>query len=349
MPCYKSAMRAVTLRRHGGPEVLEIEELPTPEPGPCQVLVRVEAVALNHLDLWVRRGLPNLKLHYPHIPGSDITGEIAALGPGASGTVGQKVVVNPGVSCGRCRECLQGRDNLCREYAILGEHISGGCADYLAVPVANVLPRPPNLDAFQAAAFPLTMLTAWHMLAVKARVQPGETVLVLGASSGVGTAAVQIARLFGARVIATATSDEKLARARTLGADEGINTEKEDLVDAVRKLTGKRGVDVVFEHVGKALFAKAIQACARGGRLVTCGATTGFDPTIDLRHVFFRQIAILGSTMGSKGDLHDLVQHLTAGRLTPVVDRVLPLAQVREAHELLEGRAQFGKIVLSLI
>ena len=341
-------MRAATLRRHGGPEVIEIEDLPTPEPGPSQVLVKVEAVALNHLDLWVRRGLPNLKLHYPHILGSDIAGEVAALGPGAVGTVGQKVIVSPAVSCGRCRECASGRDNLCREYAILGEHVSGGCCEYLAVPMANVIQRPANLDAAQAAAFPLTMLTAWQMLAGKARVQPGETVLVLGAASGVGTAAVQIAKLFGARVIATATSDDKLARARALGADETINTEKEDLVEAARRLTGKRGVDVVVEHVGKVLFAKAIQSCAKGARLVTCGATTGFDPTIDLRHVFFKQLSILGSTMGSKGDLHDVVAHVAAGRLKPVVDRVLPMSQIREAHALLEDRGQFGKIVLSV-
>ena len=341
-------MRAVTIRQHGGPEVLVEEQLPDPEPGPGQVRVRVEAVAMNHLDIWVRQGLPGLKLHYPHILGSDIAGEIDKLGDGVAGvTVGQKIVVNPGVSCGRCRECLLGRDNLCRDYGILGEHRDGGYADYLVIPVANVLPRPANLSVAEAAAFPLTMLTAWQMLVKKAQVVPGETVLVLGAASGVGTAAVQIAKLLGARVIATATSDDKLERARSLGADDGINTQREDLVEGVRARTGKRGVDVVFEHIGKALFAKAILAAARGGRIVTCGATTGYDATIDLRHVYFRQIAILGSTMGSKGDLHDICAHVAAGRLRPVVDRVLPLSQVREAHQLLSERQQFGKIVLS--
>jgi NADPH:quinone reductase-like Zn-dependent oxidoreductase len=228
-------MRAVTIRQHGGPEVLIEEELPDPQPGPGQVRVRVEAVAMNHLDIWVRQGLPGLKLHYPHILGCDIAGEIDVIGDGVTGvSVGQKIVVNPGVSCGRCRECLLGRDNLCRDYGILGEHRDGGYADYLVIPVANVLPRPPNLSVAEAAAFPLTMLTAWQMLVRKAQVMPGETVLVLGAASGVGTAAVQIAKLLGARVIATATSDDKLERARGLGADDGINTQREDLVEGVR-------------------------------------------------------------------------------------------------------------------
>lgn len=342
-------MRAITLREHGSPDVLKLEELPMPEAGPGQVLVRVEAVALNHLDLWVRRGLPGLRLTYPHLLGADIAGEIAAVGPGLPTlSAGARIIVNPVVSCDRCRECLSGRHNLCRDFGILGEHVSGGYAEYLVVPASNVLARPANLSAEEAAAFPLTMLTAWQMLVKKAQVQPGETVLVLGAASGVGTAAVQIAKLFGARVIATATSDAKLEHARKLGADDTINTTSRDLVEAVRELTGKRGADVVFEHIGRELFAKAILSCAKGGRLVTCGATTGYDPIIDLRHIFFRQISILGSTMGGKGDLHEVTAHVAAGRLKPVVDRVLPLAQASEAHKLLEDRAQFGKIVLSL-
>jgi len=343
-------MRVVALRKHGGPEVLVDEDWPTPEPGPGQILVKVQAIALNHLDLWVRRGLPSLKLAYPHLLGSDIAGEVAALGAGVGDIVpvGQPIIVNPGLSCGRCRDCLSGRDNLCRSYALLGEHVSGGYAEYLAVPAANVVPRPASLSVVEAAAFPLTFLTAWQMLAERARVQPGETVVVLGAGSGVGVAAVQIARLFGARVIATATSDDKLERARALGADDVLNTESEDLVEGVRQRTGTRGADVIFEHIGKALFAKAILACARGGRIVTCGATTGFDPAIDLRHIFVRQISILGSTMGSKGSMYDIISHIAAGRLKPVVDRVLPFSQVRAAHELLEDRRLFGKLVLTL-
>jgi NADPH:quinone reductase-like Zn-dependent oxidoreductase len=342
-------MRVVALHKHGGPEVLVEEDWPAPEPGPGEVLVRVEAVALNHLDLWVRRGIPGLKLEYPHILGSDVAGEVAALGPGVADIpIGQKIIVNPGISCGRCRECLSGRDNLCRQYSILGEHVRGGYAELIVVPAVNVVPRPAGLSVAEAAAFPLATLTAWQMLVERARVVEGETVVVLGAGSGVGTAGVQIAKLLGARVIATATSDAKLERVRELGADDVINTVSEDLVEGVRRRTGKRGADVIFEHIGKALFAKAILACARGGRIVTCGATSGHDATIDLRHIFFRQIDILGSTMGSKGMMYDIVTHIAAGHLKAVVDQVLPLSQVRAAHRLLEDRKQFGKIVLSL-
>jgi NADPH:quinone reductase-like Zn-dependent oxidoreductase len=331
-------MRAVVIREHGGTDKLLFEDLPTPVAKPGEVLVRVEAVALNHLDLWVRKGQAGGRTRLPHILGSDIAGTAD----------GKPVVVNPGVSCGHCRECLLGRDNLCREYAILGEHVNGGYAEWLAVPAANVLPRPANLSAAEAAAFPLTFLTAWQMLVHKARVMPGETVLVLGASSGVGVAAIQIAKLFGAHVIASSSSDDKLARARALGADDAINVPPDQLAGAVKQMTGKRGVDVVIEHVGKATWSASILATARGGRIVTCGATSGFDAVTDLRHIFFRQIAILGSTMGSKGDLWDILPHVTSGKLKPVVDRVLPFSRVREAHELLENKKQFGKIVLDL-
>jgi NADPH:quinone reductase-like Zn-dependent oxidoreductase len=340
-------MKAVVLREHGGIDKLRLEDLPTPEPGPGQILVRVQAVSLNHLDLWIRAGIPGLKLHYPHILGADISGVVDRLGAGVTEPApGTPVIVNPGISCMRCRECLSGRDNLCREYGILGEHTGGGYCEYIAVPAANVVPRPTNLSPTESAAWPLTMLTAWQMLVKKARVLPGETVVVLAAGSGVGTAGVQIAKLLGARVIATATSDAKLERARALGADEAINTEKQDLVDAIKKLTDRRGADVFFEHVGKALWSKVILATCKGGRIVTCGATSGYDAMTDLRHIYFRQISILGSTMGAKGDMYDILPHIASGRLKPVVDRVLPLAEAGEAHRLLEDRAQFGKIVL---
>lgn len=340
-------MKAVLLHEHGGADKLCFAEIPTPEPGPGRVLVKIEAVALNHLDLWVREGLPSLRLEMPHILGSDIAGVAARLGTGVQGlTEGMPVVLNPGVSCMHCRECLSGQDNLCRSYAILGEHIRGGYAEYITVPAANVVPRPDGMPATDAAAFPLTMLTAWQMLVRRARVAPGETVLVIAAGSGVGTAAIQIAKLFGARVIATSTSDAKLAKARNLGADETINTTTQDLVEATKALTGKRGADVVVEQVGKALWGKVILACARGGRIVTCGATSGYEAVTDLRHIYFRQISVLGSTMGCKGDLYTVIDHVAAGRLKPVVDRVLPILQVREAHALLEASAQFGKIVL---
>lgn len=338
-------MRAVTLREHGGVDKLLFEELPTPEPGPGEVLVKVEAVALNHLDIWVRNGLPNLKLHYPHILGADITGVVAKGGGGWR--EGDAVIVQPGTSCGRCRECLSGRDNLCRQYRLRGEHVDGGYREYLAVPHNDLLARPAGIDAVHAAALPVTFLTAWQMLVTKANLRPGETVVVLAAGSGVGVAAVQIAKLLGARVIATASSEAKRKRALEIGADEAIDTNA-NLVDAVKALTGKRGAEVIFEHVGKATWAQSIQACAKGGRLVTCGATTGWDASTDLRHVFFRQIAILGSTMGTKGELAQVVEQVAAGRLHPVIDQIFPLEQVREAHTRLEDRAQFGKIIMNI-
>jgi NADPH:quinone reductase-like Zn-dependent oxidoreductase len=347
-------MRAVTLREHGGPEVLQMEELPDPHPGPGEVRVRVAAVAMNHVDLWVRRGLPHLKLQYPFLLGADVAGTVdevgAGLQPRTGGSegvqVGDEVVVNPGHSCGRCRDCLSGRDNLCRWFQLLGEDRPGGYGELLVVPVTNIVPKPKSLTMEQAAASPVTFLTAWQMLTRKAHVAPGQDVLVIAAGSGVGSAGVQIAKLHGARVIATASSDDKLARARELGADDVINHKTHDLVAEVKRLTGKRGVDVVFEHVGGETFSKAIFCTAAGGTIVTCGATAGFTPQVDLRHVFFRQLQILGSTMAPKGDLFPILQHLGAGRLRPVIDRVLPLADAQEAHRILESRAPFGKIVL---
>jgi NADPH:quinone reductase-like Zn-dependent oxidoreductase len=340
-------MQAVTLRAHGGPEVLTVEDLPEPTPGPGDVRLRVEAVAMNHVDLWVRRGLPHLKLEYPFLLGADVTGVIDALGPGVVGwNVGDAVVVHPVLSCGRCRECASGRDNYCARFGLLGEDRSGGYAEKIVVPARNLVPRPAGLEVVTAAAAPVTFLTAWQMLTRKAPVEPGMTVLVVAAGSGVGTAAVQIAKLRGARVIATASSEDKLARARQLGADETIDHGKADVVAEVKRLTGKRGVDVVFEHVGGEMLMKAILAATRGGRVVTCGATAGFDARVDLRHVFFRQVEILGSTMGGKGDLFPILDHITAHRLTPVVDQILPLSQAAEAHRMLESRKTVGKIVL---
>jgi NADPH:quinone reductase-like Zn-dependent oxidoreductase len=340
---------AVVLRAHGGPEVLVRETIDLPEPGPREARVRVRAVALNHLDLWVRRGMPNLKLDYPHRLGADVVGEVDALGPGARGVkVGERVVVSPGITCGVCERCLSGRDNLCRRYAILGEHVSGGYARHLNAPDTNLLPFPGDQPFTQIAAVPLVFLTAWQMVVEKAQVRPGQTVLVQAAGSGVSSAAIQIAKLFGARVFATAGSDAKAARARDLGADEVINYKTHDFVDEVRRLTGKRGVDVVIEHVGGEVMAKSVLATTAGGRIVTCGATAGSQPKIDLLHVFYRQIEILGSTMGSKGSLFGILEHVKAGALRPVVDRVLPLWEAAEAHRALEARDAFGKIVLEV-
>ena len=339
-------MQAIVLREHGGPEVLRPEQLPIPEPGPGQVRVRIRAVALNHMDLWVRKGGPAFHLEYPHRLGCDIVGVIDAVGPGATAAAGTKTVVQPGLSCGKCAACLGGHDNLCRYYKILGENAQGGYAEYIVVPEVNLAPYPERLDFPHAAASILTFLTAWQMVVHKARVAPGDVVLVQGAGSGIGVAAIQIAKLHGARVIATASTDAKLARAKQLGADDVINYTTGDFAVAARALTGKRGVDAVVEHVGGDTFVGSIKAVRNGGRIVTCGATAGFHPAIDLRHIFFRQIEILGSTMGSKADLLAVLGHVAAGRLEPVVDRVLPLAQAADAHRVLEARAAFGKVVL---
>lgn len=331
-------MQAIAFHEHGGVDRLVPSTVPDPVPRPDEVLVKVEAVALNHLDIWVREGMPFLKLPLPHVLGSDIAGEVVGTG--------EKVVVNPGRSCMRCRECLSGWDNLCRHYELFGEHMWGGYADLVAVPRSNLVARPAGLSAPDAAALPVTFLTAWQMLVLRARVLPGETVVIIAGGSGVGAAGIQIAKLFGARVIATVTTASKIDRCKDLGADEVIDTSTTKLSQAVKELTGKRGADVIFEHVGKAIWSEAILACAKGGRLVTCGATTGHDAMTDLRHIFYRQIQVLGSTMGPKGALLDVVAHVAAGRLRPVVDVVMPRADARAAHERLDARGQFGKIVL---
>jgi NADPH:quinone reductase-like Zn-dependent oxidoreductase len=340
---------AVVLRTHGGPETLTRETIEIPEPGPREVLIRVRAVAVNHLDLWVRRGMPRLRITFPHCLGSDVVGEVESLGPGAREVhAGDRVVVSPGISCGVCQRCLSGADPLCMRYGILGEHRSGGYCRHLVVPDTNLLPYPGDLAFTQVAAIPLVFLTAWQMVVDKGRVRAGQTVLVQAAGSGVSSAAIQIAKLCGARVIATAGSDAKAERAKSLGADDVINYEAQDFVVEVKRLTAGRGVDVVIEHLGGDVLTKSVLATASGGRIVTCGATTGYTPAIDLRHVFFRQIEILGSTMGSKGSLFEILEHIKAGRLRPVVDRVLPLWSAAEAHRLLEARAVFGKVVLEV-
>ena len=259
--------------------------------------------------------------------------------------------MNPGLSCGRCRLCLGGRDNLCPDFRMLGEHVPGGMAEYVVVPATNIVPVPPDqvrLTDQELAAIPISFMTAWQMLVDKAVVRHGETVLVLGAGSGVGVAAIQIAKLFGARVLAAASTDRKLAAARGLGADDVINTLDEELVAAVKRLTARRGADVVVEHTGAVTFAKSVVACARGGRIVTCGATDGYEAPLNLRHVFWRQLSILGSTLAPKSRLFDVIDRVAAGQLRPIVDRVLPLADVAVAHRALEAREVFGKIVLTV-
>jgi NADPH:quinone reductase-like Zn-dependent oxidoreductase len=342
-------VKAILFHQHGGPEVLQFTDVPDPEPRPNEVLVRVRACALNHLDLWVRGGLPNVPIPLPHIPGSDVAGEIAKIGSEVTTVrVGQKVVLAPGVTCGKCAACVSGQDNRCRQFTNLGYMIAGGCAEFVRAPEVNCLPCPENLSFEQAAAVPLVFQTAWHMLIARAALQPGEDVLVLGAGSGVGSAAIQIGKFFGARVIATAGSDEKLSKARQLGADHVINHKTQKIRDEVRRLTNKRGVDVVFEHVGTATWDDSLASLALAGRLVTCGNTTGYDAKIDLRFLFSRQLSLLGSYMGVKSELHTIMKLVSAGRLKPVVDRVFPLAEAASAHAYLESGSQFGKVVLQV-
>ncbi len=340
-------MKAVIFTQHGGPEVLQYTDAPDPKPHANEVLVEVRACALNHLDVWVRGGLPGIQIPLPHILGNDIAGVVRQVGE-LVGWVnpGDEVMLQPGVSCGHCAGCLAGQDNLCPEYDILGYRRSGGYAELVTAPGVNVIPKPENLTWEEAAAVPLVTLTAWHMLVTRAKVQPGENVLVHAAGSGVGSIGIQLAKLLGARVIATAGSEEKRAKAKELGADEVVDYTKSDWPKEVKRLTNRNGVDVVFEHTGTATWAGSIAALRNSGRLVTCGATSGFDARTDLRQVFYRQLSILGSFMGSKAELLEALPFIQAGALKPVVDRSLPLAEARRAHELMEDRAHFGKLVL---
>jgi NADPH:quinone reductase-like Zn-dependent oxidoreductase len=318
-------------------------------PAPGEALVRVRACALNHLDLWTRRGLPGRTIAFPHVLGNDIAGTIAGLGSPADGLhEGQRVMLAPGVSCGRCAMCLSGEDSSCRTYRILGYQLPGGYAELVRAPLANVIPIPDHVGFVEAAAFPLVFLTAWRMLATRARVRPGEDVLVWAAGSGVGMAAVQVAKLFGARVIATAGRADKLEKARELGAEEVLDHHGQDVVAEVRRLTGKKGADVVIEHVGQATWERSILSLAHRARLVTCGATSGPNGTTELRYVFSKQLSLLGSYMGSKAELLEAASFFFSGRLRPVVHAVLPLSEAGRAHEMMERSEHFGKIVLQV-
>jgi NADPH:quinone reductase-like Zn-dependent oxidoreductase len=339
-------MKAVRIHQFGGPEVLTYEDIPDAQPRKDQVLVRVRACSLNHLDIWVRKGLPGVKL--PHILGSDVAGEVVEVGEYVGGfKAGQRVLLSPMHYCGHCEKCVAGVQNQCRAFTVLGNGVDGGNCEMIAVPAANVIPIPDSLDFNQAASVPLVFVTAWHMLVALAGVRPGQTVLVLGASSGVGIAAIQIAKLFHCRVITTAGDEAKLAKGRELGADFGINHYQQKISDEVRKITNKEGVDIVVEHVGAATWDESVKSLKSGGTLVTCGATTGPNVAIDLRHLFARQLTLRGSYMGTMGDLHEVLRHVFAGRLKPVVDRVFPLSELRAAHEHLEKSQMFGKIVVN--
>ena len=338
-------MKAVRIHEFGGPEVLRFEDAPDPILRRDQVLVRVRACAMNHLDIWVRKGLPGVKL--PHILGSDVAGEVVEAGDYVTGfSSGQRVLLAPMQFCNHCAKCVAGLQNQCAEFTVRGNGVDGGNCELVAVPAVSVIPIPDALDFPQAASVPLVFLTAWHMLVGRAGIRAGQTVLILGASSGVGIAAIQIAKLFHARVITTAGDDSKLERARGLGADFGINHYQQKISEEVKKITGREGVDIVVEHVGTATWDESMKSLKPAGTLVTCGATTGVTGAIDLRFLYSRQFSILGSYMGTMGELREVLGHIFAGRLRPVVDRTFPLQQARAAHEHMEKSQMFGKIVL---
>lgn len=340
-------MKAAYFREHGGLEKIQYGDLPEPVPGPGQVRVRVRAAALNHLDLFVLKGIPGITLAFPHVMGADGAGVVEATGPGVTRVkAGEEVVLNPGISCGTCEFCLKGEHSLCVTFHLLGEHVAGTFGTFVVAPEINACPKPADLPWEEAAAFPLTFLTAWRMLVTKARAKPGESLLIVGIGGGVAVAALQIAKLLGLSVGATSGSAEKLSRAKMLGADFGIDHSGGDFSREVRKTTKKRGVDIVLDSVGKATWKSSIASLARGGRLLTCGATTGPDPEEDLARIFWNQLTVHGSTMGTHGEFAEMLRMFREGRLRPVIDAVFPLSQARDALRRLREKRQFGKIVL---
>lgn len=342
----QSTMQVVHITRHGGPEVLEVVQLPVPVPGPGEVLVKMLAVSVNHLDLWVRRGMPGMKLPLPLIPGCDGIGEIVAHGPGvASPPVGTRVLVEPGASSGLSTHDKAGNDHLSDDYVIRGEHFDGLAREHMVVEARYALPIPAGIDPVQAAAVPLVFLTAWGMLVSRAQLRAGEKVLVLAGTSGVGSAAIQIARDMGCEVVATAGSESKRKLCLELGAKAAVDHTQADWASQARKAAGA-SFDVVVEHVGPATWEGSMKVLARNGRLVTCGGTTGPVVSIALPHLFIKNQSVLGSTMGPRNAFPAIFKKVAEGAYKPVVDRVLPMSKVREAHELLEGRAVHGKIVL---
>lgn len=340
-------MKAVVFHQHGDLDRLQYVDFPEPKIGHDEVLVRVRGCGLNHLDLWTRQGLPGVQIPLPHILGCEVTGEVAQWGRDVNGFKrGESVLVSPGLHCSRCEFCLRGEDSLCLEYKIMGFQVNGGYAQYAKAEARHLIRVSNRLSFEEWAAVPLVFLTAWHMLITRAKLQAGETVLVHAAGSGIGSAAIQIAKVTGASVIATAGSEEKLKKAKKLGADELINYRARDFSKEAKRLTGDRGVDVVFEHIGPETWKGSLASLAKGGRLVTCGATSGPTAEIDLRFLFMKQLSVLGSYMGSRHELLKVLQLFEQGKLEPVVDSVFPLKEAREAQKRMLDRKQFGKIVL---
>lgn len=342
-------MKAVLLHEHGGAEVLQVEDFPTPEPGPGQVLVRLEAAALNRVDIWTRDGWPGIRLEYPHILGADGAGEVAGVGPGVNHwKPGDRVVINSNLSCGECEFCIAGQENLCREWSLLGETTRGTYAQYVAVPAENLHPIPEGYDPHAAAAAALVFHTAWHSLITKGRLRPAESVLIVGASGGVNTATIQVAKLAGATVYVVGSNQEKLELARSLGADHLIDrSQEENWSRSIYQMTGKRGVDVVVDNVGTT-FPSSFRAARKGGRILTVGNTGGPKFEIDNRYIFGKHLSILGSSMGTRSDFATVMDLVFAGVLHPVLDKSYPMQDVREAHRRLEEGEQMGKITLEI-
>jgi NADPH:quinone reductase-like Zn-dependent oxidoreductase len=343
-------MHGFRVDRHGGPEVLEWRELPDPVAGAGEVRVRVVACGINHLDLWVRNGVPGHRFPLPLVPGSEVAGTVESVGAGVDDLeIGAPVVLGAGVACGICLRCLAGQDWLCPRFGLLGEHRDGGCAELVVVPRRNVFAIPRGLSFVEAAAIPLVFLTAWHMLATRAELVANEDVLLHAAGAGVTTAGIQIAKLLGARrILVTSTSPAKLAKAIALGATHGFDVTKVDFAKAVREATGGRGVDVVFDHLGGETLERSFKCLAWGGRIVLCGATAAPTAEIPLRAVFFKSLSILGSTMGSNAELGRLLPFFERGKLAPVVAEVHPLRDLPLAEERLAAREIFGKVVMTV-
>lgn len=344
-------MKASLFHEHGGPEVLKFTEFPTPSPESNQILVEIKAVALNHLDLFVRGGIPGMKLAMPHILGSDISGIIKEVGSSVAPGFepGQRVIIDPGLSCGTCEFCRTGQHSLCPSYMIIGEHVRGGYAEYIVVPAENVIPIPNDsgLDYVEAASTPLTFMTAWRLLMTKGQIRPGDDVLIIGIGGGVALAALQLAKVAGARVIVTSSSDTKLERARLLGADVLINhNTTPEYHKEIYTVTNGRGADIVLDSVGQATWERSLKSLRKGGKLVTPGATSGPMAMTNVNLVFWKQLEILGSTMSSRGELRDVLKLVWAKRVRPVVDRIFPLSEAANAHRFLESGEQFGKVVL---
>ena len=340
-------MKASYFREHGGLDKIRYGDLPDPVPGPGQVRVRIRAGALNHLDIFVRNGIPGIPVRLPHVMGSDGAGVVDSIGPGVTqAKPGDEVVLNPGIHCGTCEFCLKGEHSLCVSFHLLGEHIWGTFAEYVVAPEINAYPKPAGLTWEESAAFPLTFLTAWRMLVTKAKAIPGESLLIIGIGGGVSLAALTIAKMLGLTVGVTSGSTDKIRRAEEMGADFGIDHGSADIARETRKITGKRGVDIVLDSVGKATWKQSIASLARGGRLLTCGATTGPNPEEDIARIFWNQLTVLGSTMGTHAEFAGMLRMFQGGKVRPVVDSVFPLPEAKEAERRLEEKGQFGKIVL---